>query len=234
MNPVVYGPEHITYIIISLAVAAAAIFCSVKYIKTEKAEKIFLYSAAGILFAIIVANRLTLVFEHGNVDWLKMLPDTFCSASSYVLPLAIVFGKRDNNVLHFIWLIALAGGTITTFYPDFIGQNPSFLYPPTILGMMHHTVAAIIVIILIIKQYVNLTYKKWYCTLFGFTSYFAYGEFLMCVLSYGNPFYMTGPALPNTPFTAWVIAPIYVAVYALILLAVELVRRKKLNSARNL
>jgi hypothetical protein len=75
--------------------------------------------------------------------------------------------------------------------------------------------------------YLRLTYKKWYCTLFGFTSYLSLGAFLMCVLDYGNPFFMTGPALDGTVFTVWVIAPIYIAVYALILLAVELVRKYK-------
>ena len=38
---------------------------------------------------------------------------------------------------------------------------------------------------------------------------------------------MVEPAINGTPFTAWVIAPIYVAVYVSILLAVEYFRRRK-------
>ena len=49
----------------------------------------------------------------------------------------------------------------------------------------------------------------------------------MCVLNFNNPFYMTGPALSNTPFTVWFLMPIYMAAYALILFIVEVVRRKK-------
>ena len=74
--------------------------------------------------------------------------------------------------------------------------------------------------------YLKITYKKWYCTLWGFASYFSYGAFLMCVLGFSNPFYMTGPAVSGTPLTAWLIAPIYIVVYALILLVVELVRKR--------
>lgn len=81
------------------------------------------------------------------------------------------------------------------------------------------------------EGYLKLTYKKWYCTFFGFTCYLAYGAFLMCVLKYSNPFYMTAPAIDGTIFTAWVMAPIYIVVYALILLAVELGRKHKNRSA---
>lgn len=231
MNPQVFGTEHLIYIAVSLLTAFAVCFLSKKYAKTGKAGDAVVKVSAGILFLIIFANRLALVFEYGDPNWQKLLTDSFCSTSSYVLSLAILFGKKNNNVLHFIWLFALAGGTITTFYPNFIGQHPSFLYPPTILGMMHHTWSAIVVVLMFMKGYLKLTYKKWYCTLFGFTSYLAYGAFLMCVLKYSNPFYMTAPAIDGTIFTAWVMAPIYIAVYALILLAVELFRHRKSKKA---
>lgn len=227
MNPQVFGKEHIIYIIVSLLVAAATLFFAKKYAKSEKAQSLVIKCCAGLLFVIIFVNRLVLVFEYGEVDWTELIPDSFCSASSYVLSLALLLGKKNNNVLHFIWLVALAGGTITTFYPNFIDQHPSFMYPPTILGMMHHTWSAIVVVLMFMFGYVTLTYKKWYCTLFGFTSYLSLGAFLMCVLDYGNPFFMTGPALDGTVFTVWVIAPIYIAVYALILLSVELIRRRR-------
>lgn len=157
---------------------------------------------------------------------MELITDSVCSTSSYVLSISLLIGKKDNKILHFIWLVALGGGVITTFYPNFIGQNPSFLYPPTILGMMHHTWSAIVIILVFFMDYLHLTYKKWYCTLFGFTSYLAYGSFLMCVLKFNNPFYMTAPAIDGTIFTIWVIAPIYIVVYSLIILIVEFVRRK--------
>ena len=227
MNPQVFGKEHLIYIAVSLLVTFAACFLSARYVKTEKAKNVVIKVAAAILLITIFSNRLALVFEYEDASWLKLLTDSFCSTSSYVLSLAILFGKKNNVVLHFIWMIALVGGSIVTFYADFIGQNPSFMYPPTILGMMHHTISAIVVILLFIFGYINLTYKKWYCTLFGFTCYFAYGGFLHFVLDYSNPFYMAEPAISGTPFTAWVIAPIYVALYSLVLLITELVRKRK-------
>lgn len=71
-----------------------------------------------------------------------------------------VFGKEHLIYIAVSIIVALAGGIITTFYPNFIGQNPSFMYPPTILGMMHHTWSAIVVILMFMFGYLNLTYKK--------------------------------------------------------------------------
>ena len=99
---------------------------------------------------------------------------------------------------------------------------------------MHHTWSAIVVVLLLEFNYITLSYKKWYCTVFGFTTYLAFGGFLMTVLNYGNPFYMVEPAVSGTPFTIWVIAPIYIALYSLIILIVELVRKKRSKTIRKM
>ena len=227
MYPQIFGKEHLIYLAISFLVASCAFFYSRKYVKTEQARDIMFKSAAAILFLIIFINRLVLVFVNDTVSWEKLIPDSFCSASSYVLSLSLLFGKRNNIVLHFVWLIALVGGTIATFYPNFIADYPSFMHPSTLLGIMHHTWAAIIVVLMLMHGHLELTYKKWYCTPIGFSAYLSLGAFLICVLGYENPFYMTDTALPGTPLTVWVIAPIYISVYALILLSVELIKNKK-------
>ena len=227
MNPQVFGKEHLIYITISIIIGIIVCVLTKLFVKTEKGKTIVIKISGLVLFIIILANRLALVFEYGNANWMKLLTDSFCSTSSYVLSITLLVGKKNNNVLHFIWLVALGGGVITTFYPNFIGQHPSFLYPPTILGMMHHTWSAIVIILVFLMGHLHLTYKKWYCTLFGFTTYLAYGSFLMCVLGYSNPLYMKEPAIDGTIFTIWVMIPIYIVVYSIILLIVELVRRKK-------
>ena len=209
----------------SLVIAVLVCFLAKRYAKTDRAKTFVVKISAAVLFIIILTNRLALVFEYDTVNWKKLITDSVCSTSSYVLSLSLLLGKKNNNVLHFIWLIALAGGTIVTFYPNFIGQNPSFMYLPTILGMMHHTCSAIVVVLMF--GYFEITYKKWYCTVFGFTAYLAFGAFLMCVMDYGNPFYMTAPALDGTIFTIWAMISIYLVVYALIILTVEIFRLKK-------
>lgn len=225
MGAKLYGTEHLIYIGLSLIIAFLTIFLSKKFLKDEKQQTLLIKIVAIILFITILTNRIVLVFEYDKPDWTKLLTDTFCSTSSYVLSLSILLGKKDNIVLHFAWLISLVGGSIVTFYADFLGQNPSFLYPPTIFGLLHHTISAILVILILMFKYIHITYKKSYIVLIGFSGYLLLGFFMKCVFNYDNPFYMYAPVIPNTPLTVWVIAPIYIFGYICIILAIELTRK---------
>ncbi len=225
MGVKLYGTEHLIYIGLSLVIAFLIFFLSKKFLKDEKQQTLLIKIVAIILFLTILTNRLVLVFEYDKPDWTKLLTDTFCSTSSYVLSLSILLGKKDNIVLHFAWLISLVGGSIVTFYADFLGQNPSFLYPPTIFGLLHHTISAILVILILMFKYIHITYKKSYIVLIGFSGYLLLGFFMKFVFNYSNPFYMYAPVIPNTPLTVWVIAPIYIVGYVCIILAIELTRK---------
>ena len=110
MTPAVFGKEHLIYIIFSIITAVVVCVCAKKFAKTERSQKIIVKCAGGILLATILANRLALVFERDTANWYKLITDSFCSTSSYVLSLALLLGKKDNNVLHFVWFISLVGG----------------------------------------------------------------------------------------------------------------------------
>ena len=76
------------------------------------------------------------------------------------------------------------------------------------------------------KKISIITYKKWYCTFFGFTCYLTLGAFLMHTFNLSDAFHIAEPLLTDTPLTAWVMAPMYAAAYATILFVIELVRKK--------
>lgn len=229
MNPKVFGWQHLIYLVICLVLAIVGIVCAKKFAKTEKLQKIILKLVALLLFVSILINRLSLVFVGSTPNWKLLIPGSFCGMSSLVLSVAVLFGKKDNCVLHFVWLIAILGGIITLIYPDFIGQNESFFYLTTISGLIHHTLSVLLVILLLMFKQIHITYKKWYCTIFGFTCYFSVGAFLISVFNYSDAFNIMSPILSGTPFTAWVMAPIYLMLYAIILLLVELFRRVRTN-----
>ena len=227
MNPQLFGTEHILYIVISTLLASAVLLGAKKLARSEKLQQYVLKSLAFLLLAAIVTNRLSQVFRYDTVRWYCLIPDSFCGMTSLVLALGVLFGKRDNPVLHFAWLLGLFGGISTVIYATFVGQGPSFFYHPTISGMLHHSLSAMVVIAIFLFDHLHITYKKWYCTLFGFTSYLTVGAFLMQTFDMSDAFHIAEPLLPDTPLTAWVMAPMYAAAYAIILLAVELVRWKK-------
>ncbi len=230
MAPQLFGIEHITYIITTTLLACIGLLAAKKYAKTEKSQRIILKTLAWLLFAAIMTNRLSQVFRYGTVRWYCIIPDSFCGMTSLVLALAVIFGKKDNHVLHFAWLLGLFGGISTVIYATFLDQDISFFYIPTISGLLHHSFSATLVVAILLFGYMDITYKKWYCTLFGFTSYLTVGAFLMHTFNLSDAFHIAEPLLSDTPLTAWVMAPMYAVGYALILLMVEIIKKAKKTS----
>ena len=83
--PKIFGLEHSIYVAISVAVAITVIVCAKKFAKTEKSQEILMRSAGALLFVMIFINRLALVFEGAEPNWMKLITDSFCSTSSYLL-----------------------------------------------------------------------------------------------------------------------------------------------------
>ena len=220
-----YGIEHFTYIGITAVILGVGLFCAKKYAKTEKAQTIVLKGLAVALFVAIMTNRLSQVFRYETVNWRDIIPDSYCGLTSLVLALAVLFGKKDNDAYHFLWILALFGGISTVVYPAFIGQGPTIFYVPTISGLLHHSLSATLAIALLLFKQINITYKKWYCTLFGFTCYLTLGAFQIGCLGLSDAFHIYTPLISDTPLTTWVMAPMYAVCYALLLLIVELVRK---------
>lgn len=220
----VFGGVHIIYLLITLPLSALGLYFAKRYAKTDRAQSIVLKSIAAMLFIWILINRLSQVFRYSDVRWEQIIPDSFCGMTSLVLSLAVLFGKRDNPVYHFTWALGLVGALITIFYPTFLDQGPTVFYLPTISGLLHHSITLVMIAALFLFGQIHVTYKRWYCTVFGFTAYLTVGAFQISVLGLSDAFHINEPMLDGTFLTAWGIAPIYLAGYALVLLAFELVR----------
>ena len=223
----IFGLGHLLYLAIFIVLTTAGLICAKKFAKTEKSQNIIMKCIAIVLLLAVLANRLSFTLYLSTKQWYFMFPDQYCSMSGLVLSLTVLFGKKDNNIYHFVWFLALLGGILTMIYPDFIRQNPSFFYPPIITGLLHHSLEIVLVIMLLIFKQITITYKKWYCSLFGFTSYLTFGAFLINVLHFEDAFHIKTPFLYGTPYTIWVIAPMYVVLYSIVILTIELVRKRK-------
>lgn len=227
MVPQVYGIEHILYIIITTIICATGIILIKKFAKDEKTQNIALKIIAALLFVSILANRLSQVFRYEQIRWHLIIPDSFCGMTSMVLSLAVLLGKKDNPVLHFGWLLGIFGGIATVIYPTFVSQDASFFYLPTISGLLHHSFCATLVVALLMLKQINITYKKWYYVILGFTCYLTIGAFLMSVFDMSDAFHIVEPLFSDTPLTVWFMAPLYITAHGLIFLAIELVKKYK-------
>ncbi len=229
----VFGSVHWIYLAITLPLTVVGLWCAKKYAKSEKSQTIVLKSTAAMLLIWILINRLSQVYRYDTVRWEQIIPDSFCGMSSLVLALAVLFGKKDNPVYHFVWFLGLIGALITIFNPTFLDQGPTVFYLPTISGLLHHSFALVMVCLLLLYKQIFITYKKWYCTLFGFTAYLTVGAFQMAVFGISDSFHIVEPILSGTSLTAWVMAPMYAVGYGLILLCVELVRKHLAKKREN-
>lgn len=227
MAPALFGVEHMLYIVLSTLLGGGILLAGWKLAKTERAQTWFLKALALLLLIAIVTNRLSQVYRYGDVRWYCLIPDSICGMTSLVLSLGVLLGKKDNPVLHFAWLPGLFGGISTVIYATFVGQGPTLFYLPTISGLLHHSLCAMVVVTLFLFRQLRVTYKKWYCTLFGFTSYLTVGAFLMQTFQMSDAFHIAEPLLPGTPLTVWVMAPMYTVAYAMILLGFEIGYRRK-------
>ena len=62
MYPVLYGTEHITYLVVCFIFSLSLCISSAKYAKTKVAQNRIVKIAGLLLFLTIFCNRLTLVF----------------------------------------------------------------------------------------------------------------------------------------------------------------------------
>ena len=125
-------------------------------------------------------------------------------------------------------------GAVTTIaYPTFLSQGPTVFYLPTISGLLHHSITLVVVVAVLMFGQIHITYKKWYCTLFGFTCYLTLGAFQMSVFGFSDAFHIAEPIIEGTPLTAWVMAPLYMVGYSIVLLGVDLVRRHQQKKTKS-
>jgi hypothetical protein len=232
MAPQLFGIEHILYIVITAIAGGAGLLFAKKFAKTEKAQSNVLKLLGLLLFVSIVTNRLSQVFRYGDARWYCIIPDSICGMTSLMLSLGVLVGKKDNGILHFTWLLGLFGGISTVIYATFLDQDVSFFYLPTISGLLHHSLAAMVAVAVLMFRYIEISYKKWHYTLFGFMGYVTVGAFLMNIFDLSDAMHLAEPLLDDTPLTIWVMAPMYAVGYAMILFVAELIKKhKKENKA---
>ena len=225
MPPKVYGIEHILFLVVFFVLAIVGTILIKKYAKTTKSQDITIRIIAGLLFIAVMWNRISIAVISNN--YAKLIPSSFCGMSSLVFALAVLIGKRNNNVLHFVVYLAFAGGLGTLLFPTFLGDYDTFWHTITFSGILHHALSFYLSILVQIVYWFKPDYRKWPNLIIGFMAYITLGVFLMTVLDVNTAFYINEPILSGTPLTVWVLMPIFAVGYAIYMLFVELIRSRK-------
>lgn len=239
-TPHVFGWEHIVYMVLFFAAFAGTLVAIKLKVKKEKTLDIIIKCLGGFLLALIVWNRIAIAFHRGSA-W-GLVPDSFCGVASLCLAICALACKRDALPFHCFCYIAFYGGIIVTFYPNFLGQASSFMYPATISGLMHHGVSAYLSVLLVITGYVKPCLKKIYAFPIGLSFMMCWGLFLMdafgtTVPEFENAMFIRAPLIPGTYLTWYVMAILLIGVTAAGLFiyeyALKKIRQKKIENEIN-
>ena len=226
----VFGWEHLTYIAIFIALFAVSLTVILMKVKSEEKIDLTVKILGGVLLALIIFNRIAIAV-HRESGW-GLVPDSFCGVGSLCLALCCIFLKRGALPYHVFVYCMFFGGIVTVFYPDFIGQQfhgeaTSFIYPATISGMLHHSLAVYISVLLLATRHFKPCVKKTYALPVALCIMITYGTFLLDALKFEQAMYIGKPLVPNTFITLYVVFPALVATaYGIAFLYEYLVKKK--------
>jgi len=196
----VFGFAHISYIVAMMVVMVIGLIIIKKHCNSERSKKNAIYFVACFLLLGIIANRISSAVVGEN--WLSLIPSTVCGITSLLFSASVLlFKNKNHHVFHFLVYIALVGGIIVTFMPDFITQADSIWHSRTITGLFHHTVSAYLAILLIVLGAFKPSIKLWYCLPLGYCVYMVYGLILIDLAIAGNAMNIKSPLLENAPST---------------------------------
>ncbi len=199
-----YSTEHVIFIVLMFVCLAAAVLVFKLALKTDKARDIFIRCLGGLLTVTIITNRISLAaYNDKGFGALNLIPNTYCGMTSLLLGLFALFGKRNMNIFHFLVYVEIIGAIAAIFFPNFLGQNPSFFFLPTITGMDHHACGLILCIILILGKWFEPSFKRWYVFPIGISAYTLLGMFLIDPLGYTGSMSVDEPLVAGTPLKWW-------------------------------
>lgn len=199
-----YGIYHICYLILFI-ILTIIIFKNVNKVKDMNK----FYRIIGIiLFILICINRFTATYQNvvvNKVDgytWWNLLPNTFCGMTSFVMSLALMFGKKNNVVFHCVAYIGFIGGILTLLYPDFL-ESQTFFDIRSITGLVHHTICVWLLPLFIKTGYMKPELKKWYIMPLGLSLYMSFGIFELDCLNMNKAMQINNPLISGVPITSW-------------------------------
>ncbi len=202
LAPKIFGKEHLIFLAIFLVVQISVLVVAKLKFKSEKSQWIYLRVMAGLILVFNIINRIGVGIDDG---WLYMTPNTFCSLTSFVLPIIVLFGKKDLYCYNGLWYLGFFGGLATLIYPDFIGQAETIWHLNTIFSLLHHGTMFFLCIAMGMFKVFRPSIKKSWGFPLVFSLYIVIGCFEIHVLKMDEAMCIIDPLLSNTPLYCWFI-----------------------------
>ncbi len=201
--PQVFGKEHLIFLAVFLTVAIVATVLAKLYLKSEKSQWIYMRIMAALVLLFNILNRVGVGLDGGG--FLFALPNTYCSLTSFILPIVVLFGKKNLYCYNCLWYMALVGGLATIIYPDFIVQAETIWHLNTIFSLLHHGTIFFLVITMGMFKVFRPSIKRSWVFPLGFCLYIVVGTFEIHFLKLEEAMCIVQPLLSGTPLNCWFI-----------------------------
>lgn len=218
--PKVFGWQHLTFLVVYIIIGVTSLVLGKLFLKEKKGQVIFIKVLAGLTLISVIINRISVGYYYG---WKYTFPSTICSLTSITFSSIVLFGKENLKVYHGFWYIALVGGLASTIYADYVSQNPSIFFLPTITGLLHHAFILLMVIAIVLFNWFRPSLKKRYYFPMIFTGYIAVGTFALHVLDIKDAMSIATPIVSGTPINCWFILGVGTMLEVLVTLIYELI-----------
>ena len=197
---------HILYIIGIIAAVVFSLILIKKKVKSEKAIDLILLIGAISLLVINLANKISTAYYDVNTSapkevfgkevpyrWrMVFLPFTFCSATSFILGITLLFNRKDSFILHMFFIPILIGGIANVFYPEYLSRQ-NIWEARTWGALLHHILALWLVLVMLLTGRYKPTIKKWFYPMIGLLIFVAFGYFELLVLGFSEAMNIATP-----------------------------------------
>lgn len=222
----IFKNDRIIFLIIYIIFGFLILFLAKLKIKSWKYELLY-FRIISIL--IIICNFLCRLEEGRQYGYINGLPTSFCSVTGFVLPLIILFGKKNLGVYQALMYMGIIGGVYTIFVVPFISQDTSILQLNIFFSSIYHGLLIILCISMIIFRWFKPELKKCYCFLIVYSFYITFGTFEIFVLGAYNAMCIRYPLIQNTPLNCWLILPIGIVLVYLTAFIYEICVKKSIK-----
>ena len=203
LNPKIFGVEHIVFLVVFLVIGIASLVLAGLKFKTEKSQWIYMRVLAALTIIFDILTRVGMVIDNGN--WIIAIPNTFCSMTGFLFPIAVLIGKKDLKIFHGVWYMALVGGLASIIYADFVVQAATIWHLNTISALLYHGIMFILTIATGMFKVFRPNLKK--CHWFPIMTciYIAVGAIELYFLNFDNSMCIITPLIGGTPLYCWFI-----------------------------
>ncbi|MDR2867607.1 MAG: YwaF family protein [Acholeplasmatales bacterium] len=236
----IFDSLHISYLVISLVLTAGILVLAKLFLKSQKAKNIFLL-VTGILPFVLHISIMWYDFlatgEAPRVSTNILFTVYPCNLVMFLVMIIAFLPKKNTKIFQSLCIFA--------FYVGIVGNIAALIYPIYYLGhplnyeaiksVLSHSILFICCLWLYIGGYfkIKLTNIIPYsiclagAILIGVINFFI---FKAVGADYQGIMYIQRPAIPNTPLTIWIIAPLSLVVFGLVGFFVEFKDPKKERS----